>query len=122
VLSYSHSTERAKRETLRAIVEEYLAQESGRLRTVDERKAVFERLVLPTLGSRKIEDINRTDVIRLLDRIANERGAPMAEFTLALLRRVMNWHARRSDTFPLADHPWHGPHVTGRAPSPADFD
>jgi hypothetical protein len=44
-------------------------------------------------------DINRSDIIRLLDRIADENGAPMADHTLAYLRRVMNWHAARSDDF-----------------------
>jgi integrase len=90
---------RAKSETLKAIVDEYLAKEGDRLRSIDERKSVLERLVLPKLGSRQIEDIRRTDLVRLLDHIASERGAPMADHTLAFVRRVMSWHAYRSDTF-----------------------
>jgi integrase len=89
----------AKSDTLKAIVEEYLAREGDRLRTIGDRRAALERLVLPTLGTRQIDEITRTDVTRLLDRIADERGAPMADHTLAYLRRVMTWHASRSDTF-----------------------
>jgi hypothetical protein len=40
---------RAKSETLKAIVGEYVAREGDRLRTMDERKSVLERLVLPKL-------------------------------------------------------------------------
>jgi hypothetical protein len=38
---------KAKSGTLKAIVEEYLAREGDRLRTIDERRTVLERLVLP---------------------------------------------------------------------------
>jgi integrase len=94
-------TERRKAEsgTLKAIFEEYLAREGNQLRTIHERRTVLERLVLPKLGSRQINDITRTDIVRLLDRIADENGAPMADHVLAYLRRVMTWHASRSDTF-----------------------
>lgn len=90
---------RATSETLKAIIDEYIAKEGGRLRTIDERKRVLNRLVIPKLGNRAIENITRTDVVRLLDDIAESSGAPMADHVLAYLRRVMTWHASRSDTF-----------------------
>jgi hypothetical protein len=90
---------KAKSGTLKAIVEEYLAREGDRLRTIDERRTVLERLVLPKLGARPINDITRTDIVRLLDKIADENGAPMADHVLAYLRRVLTWHASRSDDF-----------------------
>jgi integrase len=98
-LGKRREAEQAKSNTLKAIVEEYLAREGGRLRTIGERRAVLERLVLPRLGARQIKDITRTDITRLLDCVADENGAPMADHTLAYLRRVMNWHASRSDDF-----------------------
>ena len=60
---------------------------------------MLRRLVLPKLGARQIGDITRSDITRLLDRVADENGAPMADHTLAYLRRVMSWHASRSDDF-----------------------
>jgi integrase len=57
------------------------------------------RLVYPKLGARPIADILRSEIVRLLDRIADENGPVMADMTLAFLRRIMNWHARRSDDF-----------------------
>ena len=98
-LTARRKMERAESDTLRAIVEEYLAREGSRLRTIDARRASLQRHVLPKLGDRQIGDITRTDIVRLLDRIADKSGAPMADHVLAYLRRVMTWHASRSDDF-----------------------
>jgi Arm DNA-binding domain len=98
-LGERRKAERAESDTLRAIIEEYLSREGSQLRSIGERRAALERHVLPKLGSRQIGSITRTDIIRLLDGIADESGAPMADHVLAYLRRVMTWHASRSDDF-----------------------
>ena len=97
-------TERRKAEasaenTLRSVAENYLSREGGKLRTADVRLATFERLVFPKLGARQIDEIKRSEVNKLLDTIEDECGPRMATLTLAYLRRVMNWHATRSDDF-----------------------
>ena len=98
-LNERRQAERAESDTLRAIAEEYLTREGGRLRSIGERRAVLQRHVLPKLGARQIGSISRTDIVRLLDGIADKSGAPMADHVLAYLRRVMTWHASRSDDF-----------------------
>ena len=98
-LTARRKAERAESDTLKAVVEEYLAREGSRLRTIGERRASLQRHVLPKLGDRQIGDITRTDIVRLLDHIADRSGAPMADHVLAYLRRVMTWHASRSDDF-----------------------
>jgi integrase len=85
-------------DTLRAIAEAYLERES-RLRTIDQRKSILERLILPKLGARPIADIRRVEIVALLDRIEDQNGPAMAQYTLATLRRVFSWHAGRSDDF-----------------------
>ena len=99
--------------TFKSIAEDYLRREGGmkrdvngrasftgdRLRSADQRLAVFERLVFPKLGSFPIEEIKRSDVVRLLDKIEDERGPVMADRALAAIRRVFTWHAGRSDEF-----------------------
>jgi hypothetical protein len=97
-------TERRKAEasaenTLKSITENWLAREGSKLRTVEERKATFKRLVYPKLGSRQIDEIKRSEINKLLDTIEDKNGPRMAALTLAYLRRVMNWHATRSDDF-----------------------
>jgi integrase len=90
-------------ETLRAIVAEWFAHEGRGLRTGAYRLATLERLVLPTLGDRPIAEVRRSDIVRVLDQVD---GAVMADQTLGYLRRVLNWHAARSDDF-------HSPIVRG---------
>jgi len=84
---------------LRSIADNYLAREGGQLRTVVVRRATLERLVYPALGDRQIDEIKRSEINRLLDTIEDGHGPRMASLTLAYLRRLMNWHAARSDDF-----------------------
>jgi integrase len=79
--------------------EDYLAREGRRLRTADHRKAILERLVYPRIGARPIADIRRSEIVRLLDEIEDQRGAVMPDRTLEVIRKVMNWHASRHDEF-----------------------
>src|SRR5262249_21148979 len=89
----------AATETLKDICELYLAREGGKLRTAEWRKRLLDRHVYPTLGSRPIAEIRRSEIVRLLDRIEEGSGPAMATQTLAIIRKVMNWHATRSDDF-----------------------
>ena len=87
--------------TLCSIAEEYLQREERKqqLRSIGERRRIFQRYIFPKLGARQIGAIKRSEIVRLLDRIEDESGPVMADHTLAVLRRVMNWHASRSDDF-----------------------
>lgn len=67
------------------------------LRTIAERRS--NGFVFPKLGARQMDDIKRSEINTLLDKIEDERGPRMATLTLAYLRRVMNWHATRVDEF-----------------------
>src|SRR6266567_7512126 len=87
--------------TLKSVCDRYLEAErkkTGRdkLRTLDQRRAMLERLVYPRLGDRPIHDIRRSDIVRLLDSIEERaqargrNGAVMADRTLATVRKIMN--------------------------------
>jgi len=89
----------AATETLKHICELYMAHEGAKLRTAEWRKSVLDRHIYPTLGARPIAEIKRSEVVRLLDQIEEGSGPVMATQTLAVLRKVMNWHATRSDDF-----------------------
>jgi integrase len=86
-------------DTFRSVAEEYQRREGSRLRSANWRRGVLARHVYPTLGERPIGDIRRSEIIRLLDRIGDGSGGPMADRVLSLIRRIMNWHATRSDDF-----------------------
>jgi integrase len=84
-------------DTLQAVCEEYLEREGQRLRTGQERRETFERLVYPALGPMQIDAIRRVDIVRLLDKIEDENGPVMADKTLAFLSRLFSWHASRTE-------------------------
>jgi integrase len=98
--------------TLKAVCENYFKREcgmrldpeggatfEGKLRSASRRRAMLERLVYPRLGSRPIADVRRSDVARLLDAIEENHGPSMADQVLAVVRRIMGWHASRTDDY-----------------------
>jgi integrase len=88
-----------ERDTFQAVAESYFAREGKKLRSVEERRRTLARLVYPVMGATPIVDLRRSDIVRLLDSIEDESGPVMADRTLAYIRKVMNWHASRSDEF-----------------------
>jgi integrase len=91
--------EAAAKDTLQAVCAEYMTREGKKLRTAGQRDRILERLVYPALGDRQIDTIERLDITRLLDTIQDRNGARMADMALAVLRKVFNWHATRSNRF-----------------------
>jgi hypothetical protein len=94
--------------TLKAVAEEYFKREGHKLRSIDVRKAAFERLIYPALGTRQVDTIKRSEIIRFLDELEDERGPHMAQAVLTFLSKLFNWHATRNDDFltPIAAA-WH---------------
>ncbi len=85
--------------TLKSICEEYLQREGWKLRTAEQRRAIFDRLIYPKLGTHQIDTIKRTDIVSLLDGIEDKCGPRMADYSLAVLQRVLNWYASRSEDY-----------------------
>jgi integrase len=85
--------------TFRSVAESYFKREGAKLRSLAQRRADFERLIYPKFGARPIGDIRRSDVVKLLDAIEEERGPVMADNTLAYLSKLFGWHAIRDDNF-----------------------
>src|SRR5258705_4910125 len=56
-------------------------------------------MVYPQFGSWQITDIRRTDIVRLLNKVEDERGPAAADHALAIVRRVLNWFATISDDY-----------------------
>jgi integrase len=98
-LAERRKADEAATHTLKSIAEGYFAREGRRLRSIEQRKAIFERLIYPRFGGRPIDSIRRSEITRLLDNIEDENGAVMADHVLAYLRRLFSWYAGRSDEF-----------------------
>jgi integrase len=87
------------KETFEMIAAEYMDKCGSKLRSGREQDLMLKRAVLPELGSRPIASIRRSDIVRLLEKIEKDRGPVAADRALASIRRIMNWHAPRSDDF-----------------------
>jgi integrase len=70
-----------------------------KLRSGDQYKSAFERLVKPEIGNIGIYEIRRSHVTAMLDEIEDESGPVMADRTLAYVRKAFNWYAIRDDKF-----------------------
>jgi integrase len=117
--------DRKQANTFRAVATRYMMLEAGmklddegnpikfdknKLRTGRERWQMLERSILPTLGPMPVSDIRKSDVIKLLDKIATGElrdqhkrklrgGEVAADRALAVIRRIFAWLAIRSDDF-----------------------
>jgi hypothetical protein len=98
-LGEKRKTEASAKNTLQAISQEYLRREAVKLRTAVERARILEKLVYPRFGGRQIDTIKRSEIVRLLDDIEEDRGPHRAQMVLAILSKLFNWHASRDDDF-----------------------
>ena len=69
------------------------------LRSAKIIERTFERLVKPTIGRIGVYDLRRSQVVAMLDTIADEQGPVMADRTLAYVRKAFNWRAINDDDF-----------------------
>jgi integrase len=68
------------------------------LRSAKETARIINRELLPHWKERAFEDIRRSDVSALLDQI-QERAPVQADRTLAVISKMCNWYAARSDEY-----------------------
>jgi integrase len=68
------------------------------LRSAKETERIINRELLPHWKERAFEDIRRSDVSALLDQI-QERAPVQADRTLAVISKMCNWYAARSDEY-----------------------
>lgn len=64
-----------------------------------EYERILSYNVLPRIGTVPVHELRRRDVIGILDHVAENSGAPMADHVLAVVRKMLNWHAARDDEF-----------------------
>jgi integrase len=91
--------ELAAADTVLAVCTAYQARDGVKLRTARQRLRLLERHVFPVFGSRPISSIKRGEIVRLLDKIEDNSGARSADLVLAILGRIMKWHALRDESF-----------------------
>lgn len=79
--------------TIRALFADYKKAKAGR-RSIAEIERIFGRYILPEHGDRLADSLNRADVTRLIDGVANGGGKPtpvMARAVAAQLSAFYSW-------------------------------
>ena len=93
-------TKERERHTVAVVADEFIeryARPSNR--SWREYQRILDYSVKPRLGNRPIHELTRRDVAGLLDHVAHNSGAVMADHVLAVVRKLCNWHAARDDEF-----------------------
>src|SRR4051812_39867951 len=62
-------SEQLRVSTFRALADNCLTREASKIRTANRRRVLLERLIFPAIGNMAVEDIKRSDIIRMLDKI-----------------------------------------------------
>src|SRR5262245_10567361 len=90
-----HARQRLNSELVSDLAAQFLIKHAAQNRSAAETERIFNRDILPRLGSRSIHSLKKHDVIALLEVVA-DRGSPiMANRTLAALRKFLNWCVAR---------------------------
>jgi integrase len=89
----------AEADRFAAVAANYFRREGRTLRSAERRRRTLDRLVIPVLGDRPIGEIRRSEIVGLLDEVEETSGPSAADDVLAFVRKIMNWHATRSDDF-----------------------
>ena len=87
--------QKAPRNTVRAVAEDWLKRDQGNNRRFPEVRRILDRDVLPAIGDKPIADLRKRDVIEMIDAITDRGSGIMANRTLAIVKRLLTWAAGR---------------------------
>jgi integrase len=76
-----------------------MARDGDKLRSKRLRESMLRRQAFPAIGHVPIALLKKSQIIELLDKIEDESGPVAADRLLAVIRRVLNWHAEREDDY-----------------------
>jgi integrase len=82
-----------------AVAALYMKEAGSKLRSASGRESIIRRHLLPKLGGRQIDEIERDEVVRALDKVAITSGPRAADMALAVLSKIFNWHQTRTSRF-----------------------
>jgi integrase len=90
----------AASETVNAVLDGFLERHvRPALRSAKGIERAFDTYVRPRLGTRSIYELRRSDIVAMLDAVADQGGPVMADRVLAYLRSAFHWRSSRDDAF-----------------------
>ena len=90
-----------KPDSFKAVAENYVERhvKANKLRSQYEIERILQKYIYPAWSDREFEAICRTDVAKLLDVVQDANGSRQADYVLAVVSGIMNWHVTRSDSY-----------------------
>jgi integrase len=85
--------------TVNAMLDAFVADHVGRLRSGDQVKRGFDKYVRPRIGAKSIYDLRRGDITTMLDEIKEQNGPVMADRILAYVSKAFHWQQVRDEAF-----------------------
>jgi integrase len=86
--------------TKRIVEDQYFVHSDvKKLRSARTKRWLFEAYVFPSLGTRPVAQIKRSEIVRMLDNLKESRGPGAASNAFKVLRRFFTWYAPRDDEF-----------------------
>jgi integrase len=92
-------TRQAMADTFQAIATTYMEREGSKLRTARNLDRMLRRQAFPAIGHVPIALLKKSHIVSLLDQIEGGSGPVAADRLLSLVRRILHWHAERSDDY-----------------------
>lgn len=90
----------AAKNTVNAVLDDFIAMHvEKRLRSAKTVKRCLELYVRPSIGTKSIYEVRRSDIAGMLDALVKADKAVTADRVLAYTRKAFNWYAARDDYF-----------------------
>jgi integrase len=96
---YRLDTRQAMADTFEAIALQYMTREGSKLRGARRLDQMLRQQAFKAIGHVPITQLKKSQIIQLLDQIEDHNGPVAADRLLALVRRILNWHAEREDDY-----------------------
>ena len=82
-------------DTFDTIVAEWIKRDQSKNKSVEQVKTAIKRHVSPVFSGRKLDEIKKQDIIKLIDQITDAGSPVAANRILAFLKRFFNWCVER---------------------------
>jgi integrase len=68
-----------------------------KLRSADETASFFDRLVRPKIGALRVQELRKSNIVKMLDDIKDQNGSFLADRMLAHVRAALYWYESRAN-------------------------
>jgi hypothetical protein len=94
-MAYGEGSKQSSDRIFRDVYTDWISRDQAENRTVKEVCRAMELHVLPKFGTRKMTDVSKADIIRLIDSIGDAGKLTQANRILAYIKHLFSWASKR---------------------------